>query len=64
MQTLLQTETDSKCRIRQKFYERIKHFIPACPVLSKEKYVKGRDRVCVQLHMQGYTEKITKRTMV
>jgi hypothetical protein len=60
MQNVLQIETDNKCRLCQKFYEKIEHFIPACPILSKEKYVKRRDRVYVQLYMQGNMGKITK----
>jgi len=33
---ILNTETDSKCRLCQKFDEAIDHIIPACPILAKE----------------------------
>ena len=33
---LFSTETDSKCRLCQKFYETIDHTISACPILTKE----------------------------
>ena len=56
----IQTVTDSKCRLCQKFYETLEHFISACPKLSKEKYVKRTDRVYIQLHIQGNMGKIAK----
>jgi hypothetical protein len=37
---ILQTETDSKCRLCQKFNETIDHIISACPILAKELYKK------------------------
>jgi hypothetical protein len=43
---LLNRETDSKCRLRQQFHETIDHIISACPVLTKEQYIKRHDRVC------------------
>ena len=46
----LNTETDSKCRLCQKFDETINHIVSACPILTKEKYIKRYDRVCAQLH--------------
>jgi hypothetical protein len=46
----LHTETDSKCRLCQKHDETIAHIISACPVLAKEQYVKGHDRVSAQTH--------------
>jgi len=33
---ILNTETDSKCRLNQKFDETIDHIISACPILAKE----------------------------
>ena len=33
---ILNTETDSKCRLCQKFDEKIDHIISACPILAKE----------------------------
>jgi len=37
---ILNTETDSKCRLCQQFNETIDHIISACPVLAKEQYIK------------------------
>ena len=47
---ILNTETDSKCRLCQRFDETIENIISACPILVKEKYIKRHDRVCAQLH--------------
>jgi len=47
---ILNTETDSKCRLCQQFYEKIDHIISACQVLAKEQYIKRHDRVYAQLH--------------
>jgi len=47
---VLNTETDSKCRLCQQFDETIDHIISACPMLAKEQYIKRHDRVCAQLH--------------
>jgi len=47
---ILNTETDSKCRLCQQFDETTDHIISACPILAKEQYIKRHDRVCVQLH--------------
>jgi hypothetical protein len=47
---ILHTETDSKCRLCQQLDETIDHIISACPVLAKEQYVKGHDRVSAQIH--------------
>ena len=47
---ILNTETDSKCRLCQQFDETIDHTISACPLLAKEQYIKRHDRVCAQLH--------------
>jgi Ni,Fe-hydrogenase III component G len=33
---ILNTETDSKCRLFQQFDETIDHIISACPILAKE----------------------------
>jgi hypothetical protein len=46
---ILNTETDSKCRLCQQFDETIEH-ISACPILAKEQYIKRLDGVCAQLH--------------
>jgi len=47
---ILNTETDSKCRLCQQFDEIIYHIISACPILAKEQYIKRHDSVCAQLH--------------
>jgi len=47
---ILNTETDSKCRLFQQFDETIDHIISACPILAKEQYIKRHDRVSAQLH--------------
>jgi len=47
---ILNTETNSKRRLCQKFDETIDHIISACPILAKEQYIKRHDRVCAQLH--------------
>jgi hypothetical protein len=47
---ILNTETDSKCRLCQQFDETKDHIISACPVLAKEQYIKRHDRVCAQLN--------------
>ena len=47
---LLNTETNSKCRLCQQFDETIDHLISACVILTKEQYIKRHDRVSAQLH--------------
>jgi len=47
---ILNTETDSKCRLCQQFDETIDRIISACPILAKEQYIKRHDNVCAQLH--------------
>jgi len=47
---ILNTETDSKCRLCLQFDETIDHIISACPILAKEQYIRRHDRVCAQLH--------------
>jgi len=37
---ILNTETDSKCRLCQQFDETVDHIISACPLLAKEQYIK------------------------
>jgi hypothetical protein len=38
---ILNTETESKCRLCQKFDETIDHIISVWPILAKEQYVKS-----------------------
>jgi hypothetical protein len=47
---ILNTETDSKCRLCHQFNETINHIVSACPILAKEQYIKRHDRVSAQLH--------------
>jgi hypothetical protein len=48
---ILNTETDSKCKLCQQFDETIHQILSACPVLAKAQYyIKRHDRVCAQLH--------------
>jgi hypothetical protein len=47
---MLHTETDSKCRLCQQFDETITHITSACPILTKEEYIKTHDRACAQPH--------------
>ena len=64
---ILNTETDSKCRLCQKFDETIDHIITACPTLAKEQYIKRHDRVCAQLHFNIRKEigvQLEKKTLV
>jgi len=42
---ILNTETDSKCRLCQQFDETIDHTISACPTMAKEQYIKRHDSV-------------------
>jgi len=54
---ILNTETDSKCRICQQFDDTIGHIISACPILAKEQYIKRHDRVCVHNYTSTYVRK-------
>ena len=47
---ILKAETESTCRLCQKFDETADHIILACPILAKEQYIKRFDRVGAQLH--------------
>jgi hypothetical protein len=47
---ILNTQTDSKCRLCQQFDETIDHVISACLILAKKRYIKRHDRVSAQLH--------------
>jgi hypothetical protein len=46
---ILQTETDSKCRLCHQFEETADRIMSACPVLAKKQYIKRHDGVCAQL---------------
>ena len=47
---ILQTETQSKCRLRKQFYDTGKHIISASPTLAIEQYIQRHDRMCARLH--------------
>jgi len=47
---ILNTKTDSKCRLCQQFDETIYHILSVCLILAKEQYIK-RHKVCAQLHV-------------
>jgi len=47
---MLNTETDSKCRLCQQFGETIDHVISACPILAKQQNIKRYNRVSAQVH--------------
>ena len=54
---ILHTETDNKCRLCQQHDETIDHIISACPILTKEEYVKRHDKVSAQIHFNICKEK-------
>jgi len=56
---ILNTETDSKCRLCQQFDETIEHIISECPIMVKDQYIKQHYRVSAQLHFN-----ICKETVV
>ena len=49
---ILNKETDSKCRLCQKFDESIDHIISACPMLAKEQYIE---------YVHNYTSTCTRK---
>jgi len=55
-----------KCRLCQQFDETIDHIISACPILTKEKYIKRHDSVCTTTlqHMQGNRGTTGQKTLV
>jgi len=53
---ILNTETDSKCRLCQQFDERVDHIISACPILAKEQYIKDMIE-CVHNYTLTYARK-------
>jgi hypothetical protein len=62
---ILNTETDSKCRLCQQFDETLDHIISACPILAKEQCLKDII-VGAQLHFNicKETSKIGQTTLV
>jgi hypothetical protein len=64
---ILNTQTDSKCRLCRQFDETIDHIISACPILPKEKYIKRHDGVSAQLHFnicKGTGVQLDKKRLV
>jgi hypothetical protein len=53
---ILNTETDSKCRLCQQFGDTIDHIISACPTLAKERFIKDTI-VCVHNYTSIYVKK-------
>jgi hypothetical protein len=47
---ILKTGTHHKCRLCQQYDKTVDHIISTCPLLAKEQYIKGHDRVFAQLH--------------
>jgi hypothetical protein len=53
---VLQTKTDSKCRLHKTFL--IKYtIISSCPILAKEQHINRNERLCAQLHFNISKEK-------
>jgi hypothetical protein len=46
---LLPTEIDNKCRHSKQVDEKIGHIISACPILTKEQYIKRHGIMCARL---------------
>jgi hypothetical protein len=47
---IFQTEKDSKCRLCHQFEKTVDHIMSACPILTKEQYIKQHDTVFAKLH--------------
>jgi hypothetical protein len=58
---MLNTETDSKCRLCQQFDETIDYIMSACSILAKEQYIERHDSVCVCVHI--YTSTYARKTL-
>jgi hypothetical protein len=56
---MLNTETDSKCRLCQQFNETVDHIISSCPILEKEQYIKGMIE-CVHNYTSTHARKQVK----
>jgi len=54
---ILNTETDSKCRLCQQFDETVDHIISSCPILAKERYIKRHDSMCEHTYTSTYARK-------
>jgi len=55
---ILHAEMDSKCRLCQQHNETIDNIISACPILTKEQYVKRHDEVSAQIHFSNICKEI------
>jgi len=47
---ILKKEIESKCRSRKQHEETIDHLTWGCPILAKNEYLIGHDKVCTHLH--------------
>jgi len=54
---VLNTQTDSKCRLCQQFDETVGHIMSPCPMLAKGQYIKRHDSVCVHNYTSTYARK-------
>ena len=43
-------EADSKCKPCKQLPETVEHITSSGPILAKEQYTNGHDRVCAELH--------------
>ena len=47
---VLQTETDSQCRLCKQSDKTVEHIISACPILVTAQHINRHDTVCTELH--------------
>jgi hypothetical protein len=52
---ILNTETDSKCRLYHLFDDTIDHIISACPIMAEKQYIKRHDRVSARLLLEEFS---------
>jgi hypothetical protein len=47
---ILKEEIESKCQLCKEYEETIDHQTSGCPILAKNEYIIGHDKVCTHLH--------------
>jgi len=47
---ILKEEIESKCRLCKRHEETIDHLTLGCPILAKNEYLMGHNKVCTHLH--------------